>query len=246
MKKTLILLLLFGLFATTKADPKTDFEKANALYQQQDFAGAITIYNRIIEQGFLHAETFYNLGNAHYRQGNIGLAILNYEKALKISTDDEDARHNLTLANKQIVDEFSALPTPTLQRIFNDASSVLSAAQWSFVALFFFALMLLFAALFVFVKRHNFYLVAVLLLFVFGLMTEGIAYGKHRVEQEKFAILVVANSYVKSAPATAAEDLFILHEGTKVKVLEEFEGWQKIKLPDGKIGWINQNGLAAI
>ena len=55
-----------------------------------------------------------------------------------------------------------------------------------------------------------------------------------------------ANAYVKSAPSTQSEDLFILHEGTKVLVLETFNNWTKIKLSDGMIGWLESDVVEEI
>lgn len=246
MKKGLILLFAFVFCGILYAQPQALFSKANTLYQENNFAQAAVFYDSIVAQGFAHAETFYNLGNANYRLGNVGLAILNYEKALKINLADEDALHNLTLANKGIVDEFTAVPTPAIQRIFNDAFSLFSSGIWSIIGLSFFVLMLVFALVFLYGKRQSVLLTLLLLSFILGAAAEGMAFGKYALEQQQFAILTVANSYVKSAPANTAEDLFILHEGTKVMVLDEFAGWQKIKLPDGKIGWMNATGLSVI
>jgi len=246
MRKLFFFLALFIGSLQSMAQPETDFEKANVLYQRNDFEGAIQRYNNIIAEGYEHVETYYNLGNAHFRLGNLGLAILNYEKAQKLNPKDEDVLHNLELANKQVVDEFNVVPTPALQRIFRDVSGVFSSTVWSFIGLFFFGLMLIFTVLFLFVNRKTYFLTLVLLSFILGVANEAMAFGRLQVEQEQFAVLTAPNSYVKSAPADGAEDLFILHEGTKVKVLDEFSGWQKIKLPDGKIGWINADGLSLI
>ncbi len=220
------------------AQPEELFSHANELYQQQKFAEAQEMYDSIVAQGYEHAETYYNLGNTHYRQGNIGLAILNYEKALKLDPDDEDAQHNLELAKQQTVDEFNVVPTPALKRLFNDVASIFSSSIWTILALVFLALAVAMGLLFLFKKRSSW----VISLFVVGLILamsfEGFAYGTYLLEQEKFAVVITPNTYMKSAPATSAADLFILHEGTKVKVQEEFEGWQKVRLPDGKLGWV--------
>ena len=102
------------------------------LYQQKEYSAAVAMYDSIVNEGFAHAETYYNLGNAHFRLGNLGMAILKYEKALKMNPDDEDAQHNLALANKQVIDEFNVLPTQAMQRIFGDISSVFSSSVWAY------------------------------------------------------------------------------------------------------------------
>lgn len=246
MKKYLLILAVALSTFYSQAQPELIFEKANTLYQQKEYSAAVAMYDSIVNEGFAHAETYYNLGNAHFRLGNLGMAILNYEKALKMNPDDEDAQHNLALANKQVIDEFNVLPTPAMQRIFGDISSVFSSSVWAYFGIGFFVLMALFASIFLYVKRQSIFIVLLIITLALGAFAEFMAFGKNQLEQQQFAILTEANSYVKSAPADAAEDLFILHEGTKVKVLDAFGEWMKIKLPDGKIGWINVAGLSVI
>jgi tetratricopeptide (TPR) repeat protein len=220
------------------AQPVNWFEQANKLYQEQNFAEAQALYDSIVASGYQHPETYYNLGNVHYRQGHVGLAILNYEKALKLNPSDQDAQHNLELAKKQTVDEFNVVPTPPLRRVFNDVAAILSSGSWTILALAAFLLALVSALLFLFKSRSSLVLTAFIVGLILGLLFEGFAYGTHILEEEEFAVVTAANTYVKSAPADSSTDLYILHEGTKVKVLETFEGWQKVKLPDGKLGWV--------
>jgi tetratricopeptide (TPR) repeat protein len=237
MRQTATILALFWV-VLANAQPTELFSRANELYQQQNFAEAQSLYDSIVTMGYQHAETYYNLGNTHYRQGHIGLAILNYEKALALDPGDEDAQHNLTLAKQQTVDEFNVVPTPPLKRLFNDVATVFPSSIWTILALVLLAMAVVMGLLFLFRKRSSW----VISLFVVGLILaisfEGFAYGTYVLEQEQFAVVITPNTYVKSAPATSAADLFILHEGTKVKVLEVFEGWQKVRLPDGKLGWV--------
>lgn len=247
MRTICLFILLLCFSATLNAgSPEQLFEQANSSYQENNFNQAILLYDSILQQDFVHPETYYNLGNAHFRNGNLGFAILNYEKALVLNPKDEDAQHNLALANKQVVDEFNVVPTPALKRIFSDFSSLFSSGTWSLIALVFFGIVLIASIIFLFYNRQATLLVALAIAFVLGLCIEGIAYGKHQLETQDFAVLTVPNSYIKSAPADGAEDLFILHEGTKVLVLDAFSDWNKIKLPDGKIGWISSEGLSAI
>ena len=242
-----ILLIIHVLFsALAFAQPAEWFEEANKLYQQQNFAEAQILYDSIVASGYQHPETFYNLGNVHYRQGNVGLAILNYERALKLDPSDQDAQHNLELARQRTVDEFNVLPTPPLRRVFNDVAAILSAGAWTVLALIAFFLALVSALLFLFKNRSSVLLTAFIAGLILGLMFEGFAYGTHILEAEEYAIVTAANTYVKSAPADGGTDLYILHEGTKVKVLERFEGWEKVKLPDGKLGWVVVSDMETI
>ena len=239
---------VLALFATlsTYAQAEPIFESANAAYQNEQFAEAIVLYDSIVDQGYLHAETFYNLANAHFRSGHLGEAILNYERTLMVNPGDEDAQHNLALAQKQVVDEFNVVPTPALRRIFKDVSGVFSASVWSMIGVSFLLMMTVLFAVFMFRTRHSFLLVLSGVCLILTVLTEGIAYGKYKLEQQQWAILTELNGYVKSAPADNGQDLFILHEGTKVQVLDAFEEYSKVKLPDGKIGWIETLAISVI
>ena len=246
MKKIITIILAFSGWYTAASTPQELFAKANEYYQQEQFADAAMLYDSIVNEGYVNAETFYNLANTHFRLGNLGNAILNYEKALKLNPDDEDAMHNLALANNQIVDEFNVVPTPVLKRIFADVSSLFSSGIWSIIGVFFLGIMLVFVAVFLFGNRNSFILTLALVSLILALIIEGFAYGKYQLEQQSFGILTSPNSYVKSAPANTSQDLYILHEGTKVQIQDSFNSWSKIKLPDGKIGWIVSEDISEI
>jgi tetratricopeptide (TPR) repeat protein len=245
MKRFLLIIqVLFITFGF--AQPQDLFTRANTHYQEQNFAEAQILYDSIVSSGYNNAETFYNLANTHYRQGNIGLAILNYEKALKLDPTDQDAQHNLELAKQQTVDEFNVVPTPPLRRVFNDVASIFTSGTWTVIALAVFFLALMAAMLFLFKSRSSILLSAFIVAFILGFICEGFAYGMYVLESEQFAVVTAANTYVKSAPADGSTDLYILHEGTKVKVLDTFEGWQKVRLPDGKLGWVTSSDFETI
>lgn len=246
MKKTIALFGFLILNFCATANPQNLFEQANKKYQEHAYAEAIVLYDSIVNQGYINAETYYNLGNAYYRMGSTGMAILNYEKALKLNPKNEDAQHNLKLAKQATIDQFNAVPTPALQRIFQDFSGIMSSGSWAILAVIWLAIAVLCATIFFFVNKRTFWLTAILIALLLAGITETIAYGKHNLEQKQYAIITVPNAYVKSAPASTAEDLFILHEGTKAHVLNQYNGWTKVKLPDGKIGWLQAKATSVI
>lgn len=228
-------LILFSL--QLAAQPDTLFVQANKDYQAHDYALAASRYDSIVKQGIANAETYYNLGNAHFRLGHIGLAILNYERALRINPSDEDALHNLDIANKQIVDTFTPVPAPITERIVRGIG-VIDSTVWSLFALFFGALMLLTIALFLFKQRKDWFGAIAIIALILMLVSEVFAWSVHQLESRNYAIITAPNTYVKSGPSDLGTDLFILHEGTKVRVLDIYERWQKVRLPDGKMGWM--------
>ena len=107
------------------------------MYQQKEYEQAATKLLSLVDDGYTNASVHYNLGNAFYRQNEIGKAILHFEKALKINPDHADAAHNLKIANKRVADKFNAVPTPPLRQIFIDVSNVLNTDAWAIIGVAF-------------------------------------------------------------------------------------------------------------
>jgi uncharacterized protein YgiM (DUF1202 family) len=127
-----------------------------------------------------------------------------------------------------------------------DVTSVTSSSGFTLAALIFLAIALMAAALFFFKMRSMAMMATFIFFILITALTEALALAKYNIERQQDAIVMMPNTYVKSAPGTASADLFILHEGTKVMVLEQFEQWLKVKMPDGKIGWLPANDVAII
>src|SRR4051812_44117618 len=107
MKKTILILFLFltGTFLSAqKKDALTVYHQANIAYQKMDYAAATDLYEKLIRQGSISAEVYFNLGNSYFKQGNVPKAILNYERAKKLAPDDEDIDFNLKIAGLKVVD----------------------------------------------------------------------------------------------------------------------------------------------
>lgn len=223
------------------------FEKANAAYQNAEYEQAIFLYDSIANSGYESAALYYNLGNAHYKLGALAPAILNYEKALHLKPNDEEVLHNLRLAEQKRVDRFDPLP-PNLFKAFRfGVLLALSPNGWALLAIILlfvasFGVVLYFLSSF---KRLGFILA--LSLSILGLFSGWMAFQHQaHLEQHPVMIIMSESAYVKSGPGEDAEDLFILHEGTKVVRVDDFENWTKIRLVDGKIGWLPKESLAAV
>jgi tetratricopeptide (TPR) repeat protein len=226
------------------------FNAANQAYAKANYAGAIEKYEKLTAQGFASAELFFNLGNAYYKNKNYPKAILYFEKAVKLNPNDEDAIFNLKLANKMKVDKIEALPELFTQRIYDQVLGLMSPNHWALTTCIFIWLALI-ALAFLMLSRNATYRRIGLLLSIFCmlicLLTFGISYlAKKSAEANKYAILMSSAVYVKSAPEISGADLFLLHEGTKLKVLDEINGWRKVKLADGKTGWLEEASMEDI
>jgi len=246
MKKLITFVSVVFVWLSSAAQPEKVFTEANQLYQQNEFAQATEMYEALVAQGYTNAALHYNLGNAFYRQNDIGKSILHYEKALKIDPTHADATHNLALANKRIIDKFNAVPTPPLQQIFMDASNWLSTDVWAIVGVVLAVLAAVCFGLFLFVWRSAFFSTGTVVFVILSFLFQAVAFGKNQLNSRVSAILTVQNAYVKSAPADSAQDLYIIHEGTKLVIQETFSGWVKVALPDGRLGWIVEDSLEEI
>ncbi|MGB2128362.1 MAG: tetratricopeptide repeat protein [Flavicella sp.] len=239
----------FVLFFNTTAvaqDVKSQFEKANELYRNSSYDEAIEIYESIEQTGAVSAELYYNLGNAYYKMNEVAASIYNYEKALQLNpTKNEDILTNLTYAKRMTIDVIEALPKTFLQRIESDYVQSLSFDQWAYLAVFGSFLtaicFLLFYFSFVPLRKRLYFIGSTvgLFLLIFSLSFSISQYNTTQNTSE--AILFEAKVGVKSAPSQISEEVFELHEGTKVKIIDRVDVWLQIKLEDGKKGWLLNN-----
>jgi tetratricopeptide (TPR) repeat protein len=218
------------------------------MYKDKKYDIAIEAYQKLVSQGYKTPEIYYNLANAYYKTEQISSAILFYERGLRLAPSDEDSRFNLKLANQKIIDRLTPVPqffvVSGWQRFVNSCSS----RSWAIFSLVFVWLSFVAFAIYLFIdsiRRLGFYSgVFLLLCAVFFLFLSSSA---NRIEHgHDEAILTTTNTYVKSAPDGSSTDLFIIHEGIKLDILDRVGTWSKIRLADGKVGWVDQKSYAVI
>ena len=228
--------------------PTQLFSTANQVYKDKNYEQAITAYQKLLSQGYQTAEIYYNLGNAYYKTNQIGQAILYYEKAQKIAPDDEDIRYNLKLANLKTADRIAPVPQLALVLDWQHFVQAHSSRVWAWVSVAMVWLSLLCFVVYLLVislRRTGFYtgLFTLTLAGFFAFL----AYTQYQAEYNSDqAILTIANAYVKSAPDLSGTDLFIIHEGAKVQLLDRVGDWGKVRLADGKVGWLQHNTYSLI
>lgn len=219
-------------------------------YRQGNYDVAIDYYNMVLGDNHASADLYYNLGNAYYRTGLLGLAILNYERALRLQPGMTDARQNLDLANSKTQDRITTLPRLFIVNWYNALITRVSTATWRLLAILFFALACL-AFLFLFLSRNITWrkgalaaLIVGLLFFAFShfFLIKNISY----LNSHSDAIVLDPSIAVKSSPEAQSVDKLILHEGTKVSITETLAGWHKITLADGTTGWCQSENIERI
>lgn len=248
--KKLILLLLFVFSAAVAQNNQELFSTANALYKEGKYQKAVEIYESIVASDQVSSELFHNLGNAYYKLNKVAPAIYNYEKALKLNPNDEDAQNNLIFANRLTIDRIEALPKSFSQKLNDSLFSKLHFNAWGVLAILFAFIAVLLFILFYFSfspsKKRLFFSLSLVSVFLV-VSSYAIAFQQYKNEEKTIEAIVFSEQVnVQTEPISNATEAFIIHEGTKVKVLDTVDDWKKIKLADGKIGWLKNSDIKVI
>ena len=220
-------------------------------YTDGKFSDASAAWTSIEESGQKSAKLYYNLGNAWFKQGNYPKAILNYERALRLDPSYSDARYNLEFTNNFVQDKIEPVPEFILKSFARKICYLMSSNAWAAIFLVLFAAALVMGLLFLLgssvgKRRVGFYCGIVLLLLSAGALSFSIWQKSDSVKTDT-AIVMSPVSSVKSSPSSgSSKDLFVIHEGTKVTILDEVGTWRNISLADGRQGWITSNELEVI
>ena len=213
---------------------------ANVSYEDGDFAQAAQTYQQLVDQGHREAALFYNLGNAHYKSGEIGRAVLNYLRAERLAPRDPDIRANLELARARTVDFLDedegpgAAVVPTALRLNDDELSVVALALWSLTALSLVLRTLLRAGK---VRRAALYIAVVAGILM---LVSAASLGGRKLDGSDDDAVIVADAVnVLSGPGDQYPTEFELHTGTETHLIEERGSWVRVALGEGKLqGWV--------
>lgn len=246
MKKQLFLITcLFTILAF--GQNQTFFEQGKELYKAEKYQEAIESWMKILKANHHSDAIYFNIANAHYKLNNIGPSIYYYEKALQLNPDDEDIRNNLTFAENAKIDVIEPLPETIFKRWYDAISGIMSYDGWAIFATILSALFVVLFLLYYFSysegkKRFLFTAAAfTVFIFLFSLTLAFKTYADYK--NTRLAILFAESSEVRSEPRLGSEPSFVLHEGTKVHILDEDGQWYRIKLADGKDGWVPASDL---
>ena len=229
--------------AVTKAE-------ADSAYAQEHYQQAAHLYEELLKQG-VSAELYYNLGNSYYRMDNMTKAVLNYERAHLLSPGDRDVRLNLQLARSKTIDKVTPESEMFFVTWYRALVNLTSVDGWawtalcSLVAAIILVLMYLFAANITLRKVGFFGALAFVVVFAFSNL---FAWQQRRALTNRTTAIIIESAVpVKSTPAKNGTDLFILHEGTKVTIMDgSMRDWKEIRMADGKEGWLETKQIEVI
>lgn len=249
MKTIVFLTLLCSSFCFGQT-PEDLFREGNIAYNEGSYARAITYYDSISSLGMHSAALYFNLGNAHYKQNAIAPSILNFEKALLLDPDNQQALDNLAFAQNMTLDRFSALPESDLRIVSKRLLYLTSVRGWSIlvvVCIWIAALLFYMYVNGVSSGLKRLFFTGFTLTVLGALIALMFALQQKRINQTtRPAIVFAQEESFRDEPNLRAEVLLTIHEGTKVFVQESVEDWVKIKLANGAVGWIPESSIKRI
>ncbi len=229
--------------AITKANADAEYAKGN--YQQ-----AVIDYQELLKKGE-SSVLYYNLGNSHYRLGNITQSIIAYEKAQRLNPSDRDVKYNLEFVRSKTIDKIVPAEEMFFVSWYHQLVNANSSDGWAKIAVTFFLVTLVMVLLYllgrsVWMRKVGFY-VAVISLVVFVCSNIFAWQQKQVFEHRDKAVVTAPTINVKSTPADSGTDVFVIHEGTGVIITDRtMKDWYSVRLANGKEGWLKRSKVEVI
>ncbi len=249
----ILLLLALPLSQARAAEsyPDSLWNAGVAAYTEGDFASALQDWEDVRATGLMSKELYYNLGNAYFKTGEMAQSILWYERALKLDPSDADIRHNLEYARSLTQDRIEEVPEIFFEQWGHAMCYLLPSNTWAVLCLVFLAAAIAMALLFLLGstagRRRVGFFVGIACLILAFLGWDFAQWQRQEALAQDRAIVMRPVSSVKSSPsAESAKDLFILHEGTRVKILDNVGSYTNIELGDGRQGWLPTGDIEVI
>lgn len=239
---------ILNIAAQTDADAV--WNRANTLYANGEYEAALISYDSIANEGLQSARLYFNMGNAHFKLGHKGQAILFYHRAQRLDPGDKDTAYNLAYANSFTKDRIESVPRFFLAEWFDAVRNLLSSNAWASMSIVALALTLAMVSLYLLArsrKARKWGLGLAIVFLLLNLLTVSFsASSRRRVLDHSHAVVLSPAASVKSSPDRSSKDMFILHEGTLVKVLNRLGDWVEIEIADGNEGWITSTSIEII
>ena len=220
-------------------------------YCAGDYASALLDWEQVRSAGLVSRELYYNLGDAYFKNGELAPAILWWERALRLDPSDADVRYNLEYARALTQDRIDEVPEIFFEQWGHALCYLLPSNTWAVLSLIGLALTAALALLFLLGsssgKRRLGFFAGIAALLLTLLCWDMAQWQRTEARRQDMAIVMRPVSSVKSSPsADGAKDLFILHEGTRVRILDNVSGFSNIELADGRQGWIPSGDISVI
>ena len=253
-KRIYIIYTLVALLFSASLMAQSSIEAASEAYRAEDYPRSIQLYEQVVAQdlheGRESAEVYYNLGNAYFRNGDMAKAILNYERSLLLNPGDKDTRHNLQFARTRIEDKIDVADQFFFTNWVKGLKNMFNSNTWAGIGIgLFIAFLLALTAYFfikvVWVRKVGFY--SAIVLFVLMLVANSFAFNqKSKRLHRNSGIIMPATASVMASPDANSQELFRLHEGTKVRVNKTDGNWVEVEIATGNVGWTSKENIETI
>jgi tetratricopeptide (TPR) repeat protein len=242
--------IIFAAMQSFAANATESIKQANDLYAKKQYDKALPLYLSLNKDGYVTSALLYNTGCAYFKTNDFVRAILFFERAQLLDPNNDDIKFNLDVARTRQVDKLDIIPDFFLTNWMKYAAGVTSTNAWSLYGLILFILALSLLYLYFFaqstsIKRTYFSLALSFVIFSAVCLWFS-SIQKDRIEVRTAAIVLNPSVTAKSSPDDAGTDLFLIHEGLKVTVVEKVAGWVKIKLSNGSVGWLKLGDIEVI
>ncbi|RLD35637.1 MAG: hypothetical protein DRI73_02205 [Bacteroidetes bacterium] len=251
MRKILLLVILFyPVFASFGQEVDDSLQQGNQYYTEEKYEDAIRLYEWILNEGFVAPELYYNLGNAYFKSHKMTFALLNYERAKLLDPGNEDIDYNLELARSFVIDKTETVPEFFLTQWHNSMVNMFSGDVWAVISMVSFVFLLLVLSVYLYTRKYSVkklsFWIGVLLLYITVSSFVFALNDRQRVLHPGTALVSASSVTVESSPDESGTDLFLIHEGTKVLIKERIGDWTRIRLSDGKTGWVPSGSIIEI
>lgn len=251
--KTVVAILIFNVISISLFASNSSADsllKAQDLYSKSNYVSAIQIYNSIVDSGYESADLYYNLGNSYFRNNEMALAIVNYERALLLNPQHEDAKNNLEIVKSQQIDKIEIIPPFFISLWIDSFFAIMTSNTWTILSFIFLALFLSSIYIFLYSRQVSikqiFFGIGLFLGMLFIVSIIGASKQKNRMTDRNNAIILASSVTAKSTPSDSGTNLFVIHEGLKVQILDKVSGYVEIKLSNGEVGWILSEDVVVI
>jgi tetratricopeptide (TPR) repeat protein len=248
--KKLICIMVCLLSFSVKGFSNDLLQKAEKAYDSKKYKEAISDYEQLVKDGYRSYELYFNLGNAYYRNNELGKSIYYYELARKAEPNDEDVRLNLGIAASKTIDKIDAKENFFISAVKTNVLSSFTTNTWAWFSIISLALACVLFFIFInsttlIIKRVSLFISSVMLICFCFTYFLGYSALKSKVENQ-FAIVVAKEVKIMNEPTQKANSKFNLHEGTKIRIVENNGDWVLIKLDNGNEGWVKLSDVGII
>lgn len=234
--------LSFSVLSVRALDIVDFFSLANEAYEKEHYQEAIVLYDSLANRGKTSFQLEYNLGNAHFKAGNLGKSILHFERAKNRRPHNNDLAYNLRIANRQVIENIQARPGGFWKSLSRSIGGLLPVHIWAILSLL--SLWIGLGGVYVYLFKKDTISptqslrlgVGCLALSLFLLLISSSRSGMESYDD--YGIILPKRAYVKSAPGARSNDVFVVYEGLKIKVNDQVDGWLKVEMADKKEGWL--------